>query len=271
LVTHAALCVPVRTVAVQSEAPMATSAVDDPGRSAPPGAAPSDQRRESAAGSPGLWWVLGLSVAAVVASTIQIIFHLVDRGCFLLTLCFLVCAVAAWTDVATRRIPNVLTYPAILIGLGFNALLPPLLEWTSADIAIIWIGTTGFRDGILGFGLCALIGIISFIARGIGGGDTKLLAAVGAMLGLAAVTPVLFNTLLIAAAIGLLNWAMNGTLVPRMQVIAGNLLITFVTKRGLKDVYPFGRTEAPFGLSLLLGLASAQFIAIHEILLNYLL
>jgi Flp pilus assembly protein protease CpaA len=141
----------------------------------------------------------------------------------------------------------------------------------NADVAVVWLGATGFRDGMLGFGLCALIGIISFIARGIGGGDTKLLAAVGAMLGLAAVTPVLFNTLLIAAVIGLLNWALNGTLVPRMQVVATNLLITFVTKRDLKDVYPFGRTEAPFGLSLLLGLASAQFVAVHELLLKNLL
>lgn len=254
---------------------MATSAVDNASRSAPTGDAPSaggtSARREPSAVGPGTCWVLALCVAAIVASAIQILFHLADRGCFLLTLCFLLCAAAAWIDVATRRIPNVLTYPAILIGLGFNALLPPVLEWTNADVAVVWLGATGFRDGMLGFGLCALIGIISFIARGIGGGDTKLLAAVGAMLGLAAVTPVLFNTLLIAAAIGLLNWALNGTLVPRMQVVATNLLITFVTKRGLKDVYPFGRTEAPFGLSLLLGLASAQFVAIHELLLKNLL
>jgi len=215
-----------------------------------------------------LWWVVGLSVAAVLASGIQIASHRADRGFFLLTLCMLVCGAAAWTDVATRRIANVLTYPAILVGIALNALSPHLLETAGAHVAVVWTGATGFRDGMLGFGLCALIGVISFIARGIGGGDAKLLGAVGAMLGLSAVVPVLFNTLIIAAAIGLLNWAMKGTLVPRLQVLAGNLLMTMVTKRGLKQVYPFGRTEAPFGLSLLLGLILAQFVALHELLLK---
>lgn len=212
----------------------------------------------------GVWWVLGLSVAAVVASTVEIAAARPAQGFFLLTLCFVVCGVAACFDVATRRIPNRLTYPAILLGLGLNALLPAILP----AVAVVWLGATGPRDGLLGFGLCAAIGIVSYLARGLGGGDVKLLGAVGALLGFAAVVPVLFNTLIVAAVVGVANWALQGTLVTRLQVVASNLLVLVVTKRGLGDVYPFARSEAPFGFSLLIGLVLAQFVALHRILLR---
>ncbi|MHC4140329.1 MAG: A24 family peptidase [Planctomycetota bacterium] len=214
-----------------------------------------------------LWWCLGFCVAAVIASALQLWSGQTERGYFLLVLCFLVCGVGAWIDVASRRIPNLLTYPAILVGLAINVLLPPLLEIIGAEVAVVWSGATGFTDGMLGFGLCAAIGIISFMARGLGGGDVKLLAAVGAMLGFHAVVAVLFNTLLVAAVIGLVNWALHGTLLARMQVVAGNLLIAAVTRGGLAKVYPFRRTESPFGLALLIGLTLAQFVALHRVLL----
>lgn len=216
-------------------------------------------------------WILAASVAAVIASAIQIASGRTDRGFFLITVCFMVCGAAAWLDVATRRIPNALTYPALGLGLAVNLLLGPLLAAAGASVAVVWLGATNVVDGILGFGLCAAIGVVSYAARGLGGGDVKLLAAVGALLGLHAVVPVLFNALAFAAVIGIANWALKGTLMPRVQVVAANLLTTLVTRRGLTEVYPFGRSEAPFGLALLLGLALAQFVALHEIVLGLVL
>lgn len=218
--------------------------------------------------SPGPAWALALCVSAVIASALQLISGQAETGFFLLTLCFVVCAAAAWLDVATRRIPNRLTYPAILIGVLVNSLLPTVLDSLGFQVAVIWSGATGFQDGLLGLAICGLVGIISFIARGLGGGDVKLVAALGAMLGLGAVVGVLINALLIAGLIGILNWAVRGTLVPRMQVLAGNMLAAIFTRQGLKDVYPFGRSEAPFGLALLLGLILAQFVEIHQLLLS---
>ena len=116
--------------------------------------------------------------------------------------------------------------------------------------------------------MCALVGIVSFMARGLGGGDVKLLAAVGALLGFETVIAVLFNTLAVAALLGILNWAVNGSLVARIQMVANNLLVAAVTKRGLRTVYTFKPTEGPFGLSLLIGLVLAQFFAIHRVLLS---
>ena len=230
-------------------------------------AAAADQPQPVAASTVATWWVLALCVAAVIAAGLQVWSGQRQYGFYLLALCFLVCLAAAWLDLATRRIPNVLTYPAILIGLALNALAPPALEAAGADTAVVWLGATGLRDGLLGFGLCAAIGIVSFMARGLGGGDVKLLGAVGAMLGFDAVIAVLFNTLLVAALIGLANWVLKGTLLARTQIIANNVLIAVVTKRRV-NVYPFKATEAPFGLALLIGLTVAQFFAVHRFLLS---
>lgn len=225
-------------------------------------AAPHSARRGSA--PVVLWWVLGVCVAAVAAAGLQIGLGVRDQGFFLLALTFLVCAVAAWVDVATRRIPNLLTYPALVLGLVLNVLLAPVLRVAGADVAVVWLGATETAtSALLGFGLCAFLGVVSFIVRGLGGGDVKLIAALGALLGLGTVVGVLFNALLFAGVIGLVNWALQGTLVPRLQVVATNLLATLVTRDGAKDIYPFGRSEAPFGLAVLLGLLLAEVFGIR--------
>ncbi len=213
--------------------------------------------------SVALLWFVGISLAAMVASVVQMAAGLAEQGLFLVTLCFGICAIAAWLDVATRRIPNLLTYPALLLGIGANLVVAPLLGAADLDVAVLWIGAAGPGDALLGFSLCAGIGIVSFAARGLGGGDVKLLAAVGALLGFQAVVPVLLNTLLVALVIGLGNWALRGTLVPRMQVIAGNVLMAVVTRKP-GPVYPFRGTEAPFGLALLIGLVLSPLVAPQE-------
>ena len=211
------------------------------------------------------WWILALCLAAVIASGLQVRSGQASHGYFVLTLCIVVCSGAAWVDLTTRRIPNLLTYPAILLGLGLNALLVPALEAAGASTALVWLGSPGPRQCLLGFGLCAAIGIVSFVARGLGGGDVKLLGVVGAFLGLELVSAVLFNTLLVAAVIGVANWAVKGSLLTRLQVAAYNLMSS---RRGGRALYPFKATESPFGVALLIGLILAQFVALHRVLLS---
>lgn len=240
-----------------------------------PGAAPGPVSFSASGGdardkSSGVWawWIVGVALAVVAASAAQILFRSTEQGLFVPVASFMLCAAGAAVDTASRRIPNLLTYPAILLALAINVLLVPLLERLGGQTALAWLGSPGAKESLLGFGLCALIGILAFMARGLGGGDVKLLGALGALIGLGAVIPVLLNTLVIAAIIGVINWTVRGELVARVQVVALGLLNTMFTKRGLAKAYPFRRTEAPFGVSLLLGLVSAQFIAVHQLVLS---
>jgi len=75
---------------------------------------------------------------------------------------------ACATDIRTRRIPNVLTMGAAVAGVTFHAL-------------------TSGTDGALAAGGGWLVGVLLFLPffalGGMGGGDLKLLAALGAWLG----------------------------------------------------------------------------------------
>ncbi len=76
--------------------------------------------------------------------------------------------VAGITDVRSSRVPNLLTFSLALIGLGFHAF--------SASGAGIVFSLEG-----LGLGFVLLLGF--YMYGGMGAGDVKLLAAVGAIVG----------------------------------------------------------------------------------------
>jgi len=91
---------------------------------------------------------------------------------------------ASFTDLRSGKIPNWLTLPAILGGLVYHVL-------------------TGGRDGFFfaGTGLILGVGLLlmPFVMGGMGGGDVKLLGAVGSISG--AMTT--FRIFLISAIVGL--------------------------------------------------------------------
>ena len=77
-------------------------------------------------------------------------------------------AIAAWTDVRTRRIPNGLTFSLILIGFALNSYLN---------------GLAGIKLSFFGLALGIFFLYIPFTVGGVGAGDVKLLAALGSLLG----------------------------------------------------------------------------------------
>jgi prepilin peptidase CpaA len=96
--------------------------------------------------------------------------------------CGLLCALAgAVYDVVSRRIPNGLTLPAMLFGLVVHASLG---------------GWRGLGSAVAGGLLCGLIFLLFYIAGGMGGGDVKLVTAMGCHVGLS-----LTGTLLIATSL----------------------------------------------------------------------
>ncbi|MHB8069269.1 MAG: A24 family peptidase [Desulfobaccales bacterium] len=74
----------------------------------------------------------------------------------------------AWGDIRTQRIPNYLTLGTALAGLGFQL---GLHGWGG-----LWSGFLGLA---LGFGLL----ILPYLLSGMGAGDVKALASLGAWLG----------------------------------------------------------------------------------------
>lgn len=73
---------------------------------------------------------------------------------------------AAYADVRTRRIPRALTLIALVAGLLFHAV------------------TGGFVGALVACGLAFVVSMAMFSIGAIGGGDVKLISALGAMLGL---------------------------------------------------------------------------------------
>lgn len=71
-------------------------------------------------------------------------------------------------DVRTRRVPNAISAPGIVTGV--------LLNW-------LYFGTPGIVTSALGIAVMVALLFVPFALGGIGGGDVKMMAAVGALIG----------------------------------------------------------------------------------------
>lgn len=82
--------------------------------------------------------------------------------------------IAAIMDWRTGRVVNRLTYPAMLLGIGW-AVLGGWIDLGAAGAA------GGLQAALLGLGAGLLPFYVIFTAGGLGGGDAKLMGAVGAI------------------------------------------------------------------------------------------
>jgi prepilin peptidase CpaA len=129
------------------------------------------------------------------------------------TVLVLVVIIAAWCDIRTRRIPNPLPLAGTLLGFALHV-------WNSG-----WHGAvTSLEGALLGLGFF----IVFYFAGGMGAGDVKLFAAIGALVGPQALVLVfVFTGLLggiLAAAVVIWRRQWRATL-PYGAVIAGGTLM----------------------------------------------
>lgn len=87
---------------------------------------------------------------------------------FLIIFLGIVLALAAVTDIRFRKIPNLLTFPAMAIALCYH---------------LATGGLEGFLFSASGLVLGIAVLIVPFLLGGMGAGDTKLMGVVGATLG----------------------------------------------------------------------------------------
>jgi prepilin peptidase CpaA len=99
----------------------------------------------------------------------------------------LVAFAGAVTDLRSRRIPNLLTGPAILFGLMLHLALD---------------GWHGLLYSLLAGLICGGIFVVFFLAGGMGAGDVKLITAIGCLAGLTNSPSVLVFTAIAGGVMG---------------------------------------------------------------------
>jgi prepilin peptidase CpaA len=96
--------------------------------------------------------------------------------------------IAGYTDWRSRRIPNWLTVPGLVVGVSVNTLAG---------------GWLGLKTSLLGAGLGLLVLLPFVFLRSLGAGDWKLAGALGAFVGPAALADLLMGSVLVAGIMAL--------------------------------------------------------------------
>jgi len=118
-----------------------------------------------------------------------------------------VLVVATFTDVRSRRIPNWLVFPFFVLGLVVSGWLQ---------------GWHGVEMSFAGAGLGLLIYGLLFWVGGMGAGDVKLCAAIGAWIGPSQMLISLIFTALVGGAMAL-TWAAFGGFLKELFLHTGDL------------------------------------------------
>ncbi len=153
----------------------------------------------------------------------------------------IVLAIATFTDLRSRRIPNWLVLPFLLAGIIVSG----------------WMrGWSGIGQSFAGLALGAvLLGILSWLG-GMGMGDVKLCAAIGAWIGPQQLILALVLTSM-AGGIMALCWAIAGGFLTDLFQGTGDLLFSF-GKRGLAQDPEFNlsnplRRKMPYAPAIAIG------------------
>lgn len=157
---------------------------------------------------------------------------------------------AAISDIATRRIPNLLTGPLLLGGLVWAV-------WTA--------GPAGLADSISACVLLALPYVLLFLFAGGGAGDAKLMGAVGAWLGMINGLIVLSCVCASAVILGVVCAAGKkriGKVLRNLQLIVCHAVFYAASRgrfREVREVLPATEDmqKMPYGVSIFIGVCLA--------------
>jgi len=123
--------------------------------------------------------------------------------------------VAGWTDLRSRRIPNWLTVPGLLLGIGANTFLN---------------GRDGLKASLLGaaLGLALLLPLV--LLRSLGAGDWKLAGALGAFAGPGLLIDLLLGSIFVAGVMAMILVMYKRRTRQTIRNI-GHILVALVTFR----------------------------------------
>jgi len=149
-----------------------------------------------------------------------------------------VAGLAVRADVRTRRIPNLLTGPAVLLGLVAH---------------LTFGGTAGLASAALGMAAAGGLLLPGWLMGWMGAGDVKLMAAVGAWLGFPLGVFAALATLMAGGVIALIVAAQRGAL--KKSVWNAVVLGSWAVARGPQSTPPPVTTgiRFPFAPAVLAG------------------
>jgi prepilin peptidase CpaA len=156
----------------------------------------------------------------------------------------LVATAGAITDVRSARIPNRLTYSALLAALG-------------SRVAIL--GFSGLKSGAAGMLVAGGLFLLLFVMGAMGGGDMKLMAAVGAWVGSTQVVTLILMAALAGGVLAVGRILFRNVLGETLRNTIR--LIFYRLSSGLQphpelNVQAPGSQRVPFGVAIAVGALS---------------
>ena len=144
-------------------------------------------------------------------------------------------AVAAWADHRTGYIPNWLTLPAVAVGLAIHGAMG---GWHSLTVSAIRL--------LISAAVPALLYKVSS-GKAIGGGDVKLFAALGALLGASLSIEVQFGAFALLTVFALIRLTFRGALWSVLTNSAFLLTNPLLPTRWRRTIKPETMTEMRMG------------------------
>lgn len=152
-------------------------------------------------------------------------------------LIFAVIIVCGIIDFRKRIIPNKIVLPLVLFCLLYR------------------IATGSILMSLVGFAVGSLVGVICFLLKGMGGGDVKLMAAIGAYVGTYSFLNILFVASILGSIYGFIKFMENRILVKKLKDLGTKLLLVYFNNLSIFNILGTNdekeqRYAVPFGTCL---------------------
>jgi prepilin peptidase CpaA len=151
---------------------------------------------------------------------------------------FVLLVIAVYTELAEKKIYNWVTVPAFCIGVILHGFLE---------------GWQGVFFSLIGCAVGAGIFFVAYLLGGVGGGDVKLIGAIGALAGYLFVMRAIFYSALIGAVMAVVVMAKRGGLKAGLRRIAQLCAVFFNPSKRKAVLSAAQPKEIPYGVAIVMG------------------